>query len=301
MELGISFALFLAVFTAIFALGAAAFAPASAIGARLRTLAGRGSQQEEKLDIQERIEQILDPIARVLPKSPAEVSKTHGLLMQAGYRETRHLNIYFGIRGLLAITGAAWVLMTGLWLRSPVILIVVPAFGYFLPRFVLKRRIKTRQNSIRLALPDALDLAVICVEAGLGLDQAVQRVGQDLQHVHPQLSEEFGLMNLEMRAGKARAEALRNLAGRTGVDDVRVLVAVLLQTDRFGTSISQALRVHSDALRTERRQRAEEAAAKTTIKMIPVLVFFVFPAMFVVALGPALIHMYRVLLPVVQK
>jgi tight adherence protein C len=139
------------------------------------------------------------------------------------------------------------------------------------------------------------------VEAGLGLDQAVQRVGQDLEHVHPQLSEEFGLMNLEMRAGKARAEALRNLAGRTGVDDVRVLVAVLLQTDRFGTSISQALRVHSDALRTERRQRAEEAAAKTTIKMIPVLVFFVFPAMFVVALGPALIHMYRVLLPVVQK
>jgi tight adherence protein C len=104
-----------------------------------------------------------------------------------------------------------------------------------------------------------------------------------------------------MRAGKARAEALRNLAGRTGVDDIRVLVAVLLQTDRFGTSISQALRVHSDALRTERRQRAEEAAAKTTIKMIPVLVFFVFPAMFAVALGPALIHMYRVLLPVVQK
>jgi tight adherence protein C len=221
--------------------------------------------------------------------------------MQAGYRETQHLNIYFGVRGLFAMIGAAWVLMTGLWLRSPLILIAVPAFGYYLPRFVLKRIVKKRQHSIRLALPDALDLAVICVEAGLGLDQAVQRVGQDLEHVHPQLSEEFGLMNLEMRAGKARAEALRNLAGRTGVDDVRVLVAVLLQTDRFGTSISQALRVHSDALRTERRQRAEEAAAKTTIKMIPVLVFFVFPAMFVVALGPALIHMYRVLLPVVQK
>jgi tight adherence protein C len=301
MELGISLALFLLLFTAIFSFGVATFAPASAIGARLRTLAGKNTPVEDKPDIQERLEQALEPISRRLPKSPTEVSKSRVLLMQAGYREERHLNIYFGIRGLLALTGAAWVLMTGLWLRSALLLIAIPAFGYFLPRFLLKRRVSSRQRTIKLALPDALDLTVISVEAGLGLDQAIQRVGQDLEHVHPQLSEEFGLMNLEMRAGKARAEALRNLAGRTGVDDVRVLVAVLLQTDRFGTSISQALRVHSDALRTERRQRAEEAAAKTTIKMIPVLVFFVFPAMFAVALGPALIHMYRVLLPVVQK
>jgi tight adherence protein C len=301
MELGISVVLFVALFTAVFAFGAATFAPASALGTRLRVLAGRAAQTEDQSSIQERLEQALDPFTRALPKSPAEVSKTRGLLMQAGYREARHLNIYFGIRGFLAAVGLGWAVMSGLWLRSPLILFAVPAFGYYVPRFFLKRIVKKRQNTIKLALPDALDLSVICVEAGLGLDQAVQRVGHDLQHVHPELSEEFGLMNLEMRAGKARAEALRNLAGRTGVDDVRVLVAVLLQTDRFGTSISQALRVHSDALRTERRQRAEEAAAKTTIKMIPVLVFFVFPAMFVVALGPALIRMYRVLLPVVQK
>ena len=146
-------------------------------------------------------------------------------------------------------------------------------------------------------MPDALDLTVICVEVGLALDQALMRVGEDLRHAHPDLSDEFHLVNLEMRAGKPRAEALRNLANRTGVDDIRALVAVLVQTDRFGTSVSTALRVHSDALRTERRQRAEEQAAKTTIKMVPVLVLFVFPSMFIVSIGPAAIQMIRILLP----
>ncbi len=127
------------------------------------------------------------------------------------------------------------------------------------------------------------------------------RVGEDLQHAHPDLSNEFRLVNLELRAGKARAEALRNLSDRTGVDDMRALVAVLIQTDRFGTSIAQALRVHSDSLRTERRQRAEEQAAKTTIKMVPVLVLFVFPSMFIVSLGPAAIQLIRVLLPEIGR
>jgi tight adherence protein C len=139
------------------------------------------------------------------------------------------------------------------------------------------------------------------VEAGLGIDQALQRVSQELNHVHKDLCDEFTLMNLEIRAGKSRINALRNLAERTGVDDLRALVAVLVQTDRFGTSIAQALRVHSDSLRVERRQRAEEQAAKTTIKMVPVLVFFVFPSMFFVSLGPAAIILYRNLLPVIQK
>jgi tight adherence protein C len=139
------------------------------------------------------------------------------------------------------------------------------------------------------------------VEAGLGIDQALQRVSQELAHVHQDLCEEFTLLNLEIRAGKPRMEALRNLAQRTAVDDLRALVAVLVQTDRFGTSIAQALRVHSDSLRVERRQRAEEQAAKTTIKMVPVLVFFVFPSMFFISLGPALILLMRNLLPVIQK
>jgi tight adherence protein C len=192
------------------------------------------------------------------------------------------------------------VVVTGLGPRHPVLAVALVAFAYILPRFALKRMITARQARIRLALADALDLSVICVEAGLGLDQAIQRVGSDLSHAHPELSNEFNLVNLEMKAGKPRAEALRNLASRTGVDDVRSLVAVLVQTDRFGTSIAQALRVHSDALRTERRQRAEEQAAKTTIKMVPVLVFFVFPSMFIVSIGPAFIQLIRHLLPVIQ-
>jgi tight adherence protein C len=161
--------------------------------------------------------------------------------------------------------------------------------------------IKKRQNRITLALPDALDLTVICVEAGLALDQALMRVGVDLHHAHPELSDEFHLVNLEMRAGKPRADALRNLTLRTGVDDIRALVATLIQTDRFGTSVSQALRVHSDSLRTERRQRAEEKAAKTSIKMIIPLVIFILPSIMFVTLGPAMIELVRTLAPDVAK
>jgi tight adherence protein C len=174
----------------------------------------------------------------------------------------------------------------------------VPGLGFFLPRFILKRMIRDRQMRIRLGLPDALDLTVICVEAGLALDQALQRVGQDLHHAHPDLSDEFHLVNLEMRAGKPRAEALRNLVDRTGVDDIRSLVGTLIQTDRFGTSVAQALRVHSDSLRTERRQRAEEQAAKTTIKMVPPLVIFVLPSIIFVTIGPAVIDLIRQLGPI---
>jgi tight adherence protein C len=168
-------------------------------------------------------------------------------------------------------------------------------FGFFLPRFMLKRMITDRHRRIRLAMPDALDLTVICVEAGLSLDAALMRVGQDLHHAHPDLSDEFHLVTLEMRAGKPRAEALRNLTLRTGVDDIRSLVATLVQTDRFGTSIAQALRVHSDSLRTERRQRAEEQAAKTTIKMVLPLVIFILPSLMFVTLGPAVIQLWRTL------
>src|SRR5260370_6425700 len=151
------------------------------------------------------------------------------------------------------------------------------AFGFFIPRFLLKKKMQERQRRIRIGLPDALDLTVICVEAGLALDQALMRVGQDLSHAHPELSGEFHLFNLETRAGKPRVDALRNLAERAGVDDLRSLVGTLIQTDRFGTSVAQALRVHSDSLRTEPRQRAEEQAAKTTAKMIIPLSLFLLP------------------------
>jgi tight adherence protein C len=294
MALGLAILVFLTVAAAIFSFGAAAYAPSSVIGSRLRTL---GSQQQrvaqaDKPAIKERIEQALDPLSRALPMSPDEVSRTRAWLIQAGYREQKHLTAYLGARVLFAALGLAVVLLVS-GVNNIMLLIGIPALGFFIPRFILKRMIDERQMRIRLGLPDAIDLTVICVDAGLALDHAMKRVGEDLQHAHPDLSEELRLVNLEMRAGKPRAEALRNLVSRTGVDDIKSLVGTLVQTDRFGTSISQALRVHSDSLRTERRQRAEEQAAKTTIKMVPPLVLFVLPSIIIVSLGPALIELYR--------
>jgi tight adherence protein C len=173
--------------------------------------------------------------------------------------------------------------------------------GYLLPTMALKRIVARRQHRIRLGLADALDLMVVSVEAGLGLDQAILRVSDELAHAHPDLADELRLINLELRAGKGRADALRNLAERTGVDDISSLVAMLVQTDKFGTSVAQSLRVHSDTLRTKRRQRAEEAAAKTGVKMVFPLVFCIFPAIWVVTIGPAAIKFVQVLAPMVNK
>jgi tight adherence protein C len=288
---------FVTIALVIFSFGAAAVTPSSVLGARLRALGGRATPVENKPAMRERIEQALDPISKALPLSPADVSRTRAWLIQAGLRDSSHVNYYFGVRVLMA--GVAFLgvaLFTGF--DNVPLLAGFTGLGFFLPRFFLKRMIKQRQQRIRLALPDALDLTVICVEAGLALDQALMRVGQDLHHAHPDLSDEFHLVNLEMRAGKPRAEALRNLVDRTGVDDIRSLVGTLIQTDRFGTSVAQALRVHSDSLRTERRQRAEEQAAKTTIKMVPPLVIFVLPSIIFVTIGPAVIELIRQLGPV---
>jgi tight adherence protein C len=166
--------------------------------------------------------------------------------------------------------------------------------GYVVPRFVLKRMARRRQHRLRLSLPDALDLLVICVEAGMGLNQALVKVSEELEQTHPEMSEELKLVNLEIRAGRTRTDALRNLGERTGVDDIVSLAAMLIQTDKFGTSVARSLRVHSDSLRTERIQRAEEAAAKTTIKLIFPLLFCVFPALLVVILGPAFLNLARI-------
>jgi tight adherence protein C len=296
MALLLAIVLFLTVALAVFSFGAAAYAPSSVLGSRLRALGWQKAEPQEKPAFKERLEQALDPLSRALPLSPSEVSRTRAWLIQAGYRDARHLTMYVGSRVLLALIGLmAVIAATGF--DSVILMVSVTAFCFFLPRFVLKRMIRDRQRRITLALPDALDLTVICVEAGLALDQAMMRVGEDLHHAHPDLSEEFHLVNLEMRAGKPRVEALRNLTERTGVDDVRALVGTLVQTDRFGTSVAQALRVHSDSLRTERRQRAEEQAAKTTIKMVIPLVIFVLPSIIFVTLGPAVIQLIRTLLP----
>ena len=293
----ISIVVFVTIVLAVLAFGSAAATPSSVLGERLKSLGTQRVQvSPQRQPIRERLEQALDPLSKALPISPTDVSLTRAWLIQAGYRDPKHVTIFYGVRALFAFVALAGVLIFG-GAKSPMLLIGIPAFGFFLPRFFLKRMIRDRQTRIRVGLPDALDLTVICVEAGLALDQAMQRVGEDLKHAHKDLSDEFHLVNLEMRAGKPRAEALRNLAERTGVDDIKALVGTLIQTDRFGTSVAQALRVHSDSLRTERRQRAEEQAAKTTIKMIPPLVVFVLPSIMIVSLGPAIIALVRILLP----
>ena len=285
---------FVTVALAVFAFGAAVVTPTSVLGARLRALGSQATQAPEKpvVKVRQRLEQALDPLSKAIPLSPSDVSRTRAWLIQAGLRESRHVTYYFGARLALAFVGFVGVIAFSGFDSLP-LLVCVPALGFFIPRFILKRMIKDRQQRVRIALPDALDLTVICVEAGLALDQALMRVGKDLHHAHPDLSDEFHFVNLEMRAGKPRAEALRNLVDRTGVDDIRSLVGTLIQTDRFGTSVAQALRVHSDSLRTARRQRAEEQAAKTTIKMVPPLVIFILVPFLFVTVGPALIQAYR--------
>jgi len=290
--------IFVAVVVAVISFAAAAYAPTSALGARLESLGFDRPAEPRKPSVRERMDKVFDPISQALPLSSGDRSRTW--LIQAGYRERRHLVIYAASKvfGAAALFGIA-VALTGF--QSTLLLIGATLLGLFLPRFVLKRLIRKRQRQITVGLPDALDLTVVCVEAGLPLDQALMRVGEDLKYAHPELREEFYLANLEMGAGKPRAEALRNLATRTGVDDVRLLVAALVQTDRFGTSISQALRMYSDALRTERRRRAEEQAAKTATKMVvPLVVFALIPLLFV-TLGPALIELFHSLAPAVRR
>ncbi len=256
-----------------------------------------GFRQKQK----ERLEDLLAGVGKLLPGAAERPSRTQLLLMRAGYRRPQAVMVMRGVTVLVPIAAVATVYFTGLYQWNPFFMLAgAAALGYLLPESWLYWKVQKRKTCLRLALADALDLLVICVEAGLGLDQALLRVSQELRIAHPELSDELQMVNLEMRVGKNRLDALRALAIRTGVDDIKALVAMLVQTDRFGTSVAQSLRVHSDDLRTRRRQRAEEMAAKTTVKMVPPLVFFIFPALMVVILGPAIIAVARELLPALK-
>jgi tight adherence protein C len=290
--------------TLLIAAAAMALAPAGGgvIQRRLNELRGiEGSSADETSAYGESVKRSLTRLGKYAPTSPAEMGKIKSRLVAAGYRGPEALPVFIGARlgcGLLAFG----VMSTPLITKPSVLLALgAAALGYLLPGMALARMAKKRQHTIRLSLPDALDLLVVSVEAGLGLDQALQRVGEELAFAHKDLSDELRLVNLELRAGKARPDALRNLADRTGVDDLSSLVAMLVQTDKFGTSVAQSLRVHSDTLRTKRRQRAEEAAAKTGVKMVFPLVFCIFPAIWVVTIGPAAIKFVQVLFPMVKK
>ena len=249
----------------------------------------------------DRVVAALKRVGNLAPKRPTEMGKLQQKLVAAGFRSGEALAVFFGIRLGCAVLAFVVVSTPILFRPSMSMALAACALGYLLPSMALGRMAKKRQHKIRLGLPDALDLLVVSVEAGLGLDQAIQRVGEELDFAHPELSEELRLINLELRAGKGRADALRNLADRTGVDDISSLVAMLVQTDKFGTSVAQSLRVHSDTVRTKRRQRAEEAAAKTGVKMVFPLVFCIFPAIWVVTIGPAAIKIVQVLGPIQQN
>jgi tight adherence protein C len=241
-----------------------------------------------------RAREVLASIGKLMPSAPKRASRAQLMMIRAGYRSPEAVQAIEGMKILLPILLLALVLFTGVYRYNPFsILLFAFVLGFAIPEGWLLWRIQVRQHRLRQGLPDGLDLLVICVEVGLGLDQALLRVSQELRIVHPELSEELQMVNLEMRVGKTRLEALRELARRTGLEEIKALVAMLIQTERFGTSVAQSLRVHSDDLRTRRRQRAEEMSAKTTVKMVPPLVFFVFPALMVVILGPAVITLMR--------
>lgn len=213
-------------------------------------------------------------------------------LMLAGYRKRFHADVYVGVRLVLPVVVG---LAVAFWVKNNVFLwfVLAVVIAFFLPEFWLARAIRKRREDIRLSLPDALDLLAICMEAGLGLDQAIVRIGQELKISHRAISEEFLQINLEQRAGNPRIGAWRNMADRAGVESVRSFVNMLVQTERFGTPISKSLGDFSAALRTQRRQQAEERAAKTTIKLVLPLVFFIFPSIFIVTVVPAVLTIMK--------
>jgi tight adherence protein C len=221
----------------------------------------------------------------------------------AGWRSPVALQIYFTCKTLLTLLLplVAWgVLEIGPWhphgLQRLAPLLVGAAIGYYLPDWVLNLQVSRRQRALLHAFPDALDLLRVCVQAGLGLDAAMERVGREIRHARPELSEEFALTGMALRAGSSRAEALRNLSVRIGLKDIEALVSMLIQADRFGTSVSESLQVHSDAMRTQRRLQAEEAAAKLPVKLLIPLIFCVFPSLLTVLLGPVVVTLARQLI-----
>jgi tight adherence protein C len=233
---------------------------------------------------------VIEHFENVLPKSQAEVSIVLQRLQHAGFRDESAVKIFYGSKVLVPLLFCILVLVTGLGdMGGFMVYLIAAALGFLAPDFWLGRRIKKRQSKIRRGLPDVLDLLVICIEAGLSLDHATARTAVELKHAQPEVCDELNIVVLEQRAGRPRGDAWKHMAERTEVDCVRNLVTMLVQAEQFGTSVAKTLRIHGDTLRTQRVQAVEEAAAKTTIKLLFPLVFFILPSLFVVVLGPAII------------
>ena len=233
---------------------------------------------------------VIEHFENVLPKSQAEVSIVLQRLQHAGFRDESAVKIFYGSKVIVPLLFCILVLVSGLGNMGGFFMyLIAAALGFLAPDFWLGRRIKKRQSKVRRGLPDVLDLLVICIEAGLSLDHATARTAVELKTAQPEVCDELNIVVLEQRAGRPRGDAWKHMAERTDVDCVRNLVTMLVQAEQFGTSVAKTLRIHSDTLRTQRVQAVEEAAAKTTIKLLFPLVFFIFPSLFVVVLGPALL------------
>ena len=268
-------------------------------GAVLRRISSVITRQAEPTTISSTIQKTssslsfaVEKLERVVPKTQAEVSVVQQRLIRAGFRRDSAVKFFYGTKVICPAVLCVIAFLSGLANESPIVIYVAAlGLGYLGPDFWLGRKIKARQKKVRLGVPDVLDLLVICVEAGLGLDQATARTARELNRAHPAISDELEVVVLEQRAGRPRADAWRHMAERTDIDVVRNLVSLLVQSEQFGTSIAKSLRTHSDTLRTQRIQEVEELAAKTTIKLIFPLVLFIFPCLFLVTLGPAVILM----------
>lgn len=274
------------------------FRPVSATANRLQELAEPqtiGATSLENDSAASFAERLSEPLGKLVPVSAANAKKLQMRLMQAGYRSHSAPAIYRATQLLLVLALPGLVASLWVFLAKPLNGATLPLLGAVIagvifPRFMLNRLVAGRQLRITWGLADALDLMVISMEAGLGLNAAMVKVCEELKGVHPDISQEFETANLEIRVGRERSEALRNLADRSGVEDLNSLVGMLIQADRFGTSIARAVRVYSDSLRTKRRQRAEQAAQKAAFKLLLPLGALLFPTMFIIILGPALLN-----------
>jgi tight adherence protein C len=248
----------------------------------------------------------LQQIGAKVPSSDLEVASLRTILLRAGFRSEHALQVFYGIRIIGTLTMLfLCIALSARMPSNPSMSVAMIGFGavigWVFPKMLLERKVKARQETLRLSLPDALDLLVVSVEAGLGLDMAMQHVARELQVSHPELSEELSLVTLEMRAGKRRSDALRNFAERTGEKEIGKLIAILVQSDRFGTSMGESLRTHSDFLRTRRRQEAEERAGKVGVKLVFPIFFFILPSILIVAAGPGLLQVFKNLFPMMNQ
>jgi tight adherence protein C len=250
--------------------------------------------------------ELIKKLGNIIPQSPKDVTVMRRRLIRAGIRNENALKILYGAKVAL---GVIMPVLVGTFVMGSstdsgnkfAAILAAAAVGFFGPNEYVRRLARKRQHEIARGLPNALDLLVVCVESGLGLDQAILQVSKELDQAHPEISEEFGFVTLELKAGKRRVEALRNLSERTGVDDLKKLVAVLIQADRFGTGVAQSLRAHSDFMRIQARQVAEEKAAKLGVKLIFPIFFCILPSLFVVTVGPVAMKIIRELIPMMNN